>query len=89
MPLEDFDALVVVELLDDAIVTNVTMSKRRCSKPIYPEMLAAIGIIVLAGGNYDDDIINTFGISKSGFYHSRNKFLKAILGCVWLGRKTE
>jgi hypothetical protein len=43
-------------------------------------MIVAIGIRVLAGGNYDD-IMNTFGMSKSGFFYSRKKFLNAVLGC--------
>jgi hypothetical protein len=76
MPLEDFEALV--ELLGDAVVQNVVQSKRRCQEPLYPRMIVAIGIRVLAGGNYDD-IMNTFGISKSGFYYSRNIFLNAVL----------
>lgn len=78
MPLEDFEALL--ELLGDAIGTNMRQSARRCDKAISPEIVLAIGIRVLAGGNYDD-IMNTFGISKSGFYHSRRKFLNAILDC--------
>jgi hypothetical protein len=49
MPLDDFEALV--ELLGDAIVPNVVQSNRRCEEPIYPEMVVAIGIRVLAGGN--------------------------------------
>jgi hypothetical protein len=76
MPLEDFEALV--ELLGDSVVPNVAQSKRRCQEPMYPKMIVAIGIRVLAGGNYDD-IMNTFGISKSGFYYSRNRFLNAVL----------
>jgi hypothetical protein len=35
---------------------------------------------VLAGGNYDD-IMNTYGVSKGGFYHARDKFLNALLTC--------
>ena len=46
-------------------------------------MVATIGIRVLAGGNYDD-IMNTLDISKGGFCHSRNKFMKASVGCKWL-----
>jgi hypothetical protein len=65
MPLEDFNALV--ELLGDAIVPNVVQSKRRCMEPIYPQMILEIGIRVLAGSNYDN-IMNTFGISKSSVY---------------------
>jgi hypothetical protein len=41
-------------------------------------MIVTIGIRVLAGGNYDD-IMDTFGISKSSFYYSRNRFLNAVL----------
>jgi hypothetical protein len=78
MPLDDFEALV--ELLGDAIVPNTRQSKRRCQSPIHPKMIVAIGIRVLAGGNYDD-IMNTFGMSKSGFFYSRKKFLNAVLGC--------
>jgi hypothetical protein len=61
---------ILVELLGDAIVPNVVQFKRRCQEPIYPKMIAAIGIRVLAGGNYDN-IMNTFGISKAGFYWTR------------------
>jgi hypothetical protein len=78
MPLGDFNALV--ELLGGAIVPNVVQSKRRSVEPIYPKMILGIGTRVLAGGNYDD-IMNTFGISKSGFYYSGNKFLNAVLSC--------
>jgi hypothetical protein len=53
MPLEDFEALAL-DLLGDAIVTDVVQSNRRCEEPIYPKMVTAIGIRVLAGGNYDD-----------------------------------
>ena len=81
MPLKDFEALV--ELLGDDIVPDIRQAKRRNVEPIYPEMVAAIGIRVLAGGNYDD-IMNTYGVSKSGYYHSRNRFLKALLGNEWL-----
>jgi hypothetical protein len=76
MPLEDFEALL--DLLGDAIVTDVVQSNRKCKEPIYPKMVAAIGIRVLAGGNYDD-IINTFGISKAGFYYVSNTFINAVL----------
>ncbi len=79
MSLEDFEALV--DLLGDAIVPNVVMSNRRCEEPIYLKMVAAIGIRVLAGGNYDD-IMNTFGISKAAFYWTRNKFINAVLTCT-------
>ena len=78
MPLVDFEALV--KLLGDG-VPNIVQSKRRCVEPIYyPKMIVAIGIRVLAGGNYDD-IMNTFGISKAGFYWTRNKFINAVLTC--------
>jgi hypothetical protein len=76
MPLEDFEGLD--KLLRDAIAPHFLQSNRRCEEPIYTKMTVAVGIRVLAGGNYDD-IMNTFGISKSGFYYSRNKFLKAVL----------
>jgi hypothetical protein len=76
MPLEDFEALVV--LLVDAVVPNAVQSKRRCQEPMYPKLIVAIGIRVLAGGNYDD-IMNTFGISKSGFYYSHKRFLNPVL----------
>jgi hypothetical protein len=67
--------------LGDTIVPNARLSKRRCQSPIYPKMIVGIGIRVLAGGNYDD-IMNTFGISKSGFFYSqRKKFLNAVLSC--------
>jgi hypothetical protein len=46
-------------------------------------MGATIGISVLAGGNYDG-IMNTFGISKGGFYYMRNKFINAVLICLFL-----
>jgi hypothetical protein len=81
MPLEDFEALV--SLLGDAIVTDVVQSNRRRKEPIYPKMVAVIGIRVLAGGDYDD-IMNTFGISKAGFYHMRDKFINAVLTCPFL-----
>ncbi len=42
--------------------------------------MLAIGIRVIAGGNYDD-IMNTYGVSKGGFYHACNKFLYAVLTC--------
>jgi hypothetical protein len=45
---------------------------------MHPEMVLAIGIRVLAGGDCDD-IMNAFGISKGGFCHSRNKFPNAVL----------
>jgi hypothetical protein len=64
MPLDNFEALV--ELLGDAIVPNVVQANVRCEEPIYPKMVAAIGIRVLASGNFDN-IINTFGTSKGGF----------------------
>jgi hypothetical protein len=78
MRLGDFNALV--ELLGGAIVPNVVQSKRRSVEPIYLKMILGIGIRVLAGSNYDH-IMNTFGISKSGFYYSRNKFLNAVRSC--------
>jgi hypothetical protein len=81
MTLEDFEAFVV--LLGDAIVKDVVQSNRRCEEPIYPKMIAAIGIRVLAGGNHDDIMI-TFGISKAGFYYTRNKFINAVLNCPFL-----
>jgi hypothetical protein len=75
-PFKDFCALV--DILGDAIVTNVGMSGRRCKKATWPEMVLAIGIRVLAGGDCDD-IMNTLGVSKGGSHHSRNKFLNAAL----------
>jgi hypothetical protein len=81
MSFEDFDALV--QLLGDDVVPNFTMSGLRCDAAIYPEMVVAIGIRVLAGGNYDD-IMNMYGISKSGFYLVRDKFLNAVLNCAAL-----
>jgi hypothetical protein len=78
MSLDNFDALV--KLLGDEVGTNVAMSNIRCDEAIYPEMTVAIGIRVLAGGSYDD-IMNTYGISKTGFYTARNTFLNAVLNC--------
>jgi hypothetical protein len=78
MPLDDFEALV--ELLGDVIVPNIVQSNTRCDEPIYPKMVAPIGISILAGGNYDD-IMNTFGTSKGEFYWSRNKCINAVLNC--------
>jgi hypothetical protein len=55
-------------------------SKQRCVEPIYPKMIVTIWIRVLAGGMYHN-IMNTCGISKSGFYYWQDKFLKAVLSC--------
>jgi hypothetical protein len=84
MALEDFDALVL--LLGDEVVPNVAMSRRRSAEAIYPEMVVGVGIRYLAGGSYDD-IMNTFGLSKSGFYYARKRFIKAVIGCEALDIK--
>jgi hypothetical protein len=84
MALEDFDALVL--LLGDEVVPNVSMSRRRSAEAIYPEMVVGVGIRYLAGGSYDD-IMNTFGLSKSGFYYARKRFIKAVIGCKALDIK--
>jgi hypothetical protein len=78
MSLDNFDALV--KLLGDKVGTNVAMSNIRCDEATYPEMTVAIGIRVLAGGSYDD-IMNTYCISKTGFYTARDEFLNAVLNC--------
>jgi hypothetical protein len=51
------------------------MSNRRCKEPIYPKMVVMFGIRVLAGGSYDD-IMNSFEISKAGFYWRRKTNLQ-------------
>jgi hypothetical protein len=78
MSLDNFDALV--KLLGDKVGTNVAMSNIRREEAIYSEMTIVIGIRVLTGSSYDD-ILNTYGISKTGFYTARNKFLNAVLNC--------
>jgi hypothetical protein len=77
MPLEHFDALVLL-LVGKDVAPDVTMSKRRSDAPIYPEIVVGVGIRCLAGGSYDD-IMNTYGLSKSGFYYARNRFINAVL----------
>jgi hypothetical protein len=66
MPFNHFKALV--DLFSDVIISNVVQANRRYQEPVYPKMVAATGIRVLAGGNYDD-LKNPFGTSKSSFYY--------------------
>jgi hypothetical protein len=85
MPLDDFEALV--ELLGDAIVPNIVQSNnRRCDEPIYPKMVAAIGIRVLAGGNYDD-VMNTFGTSKNKYKCCNSLDIEIFLLLQWNGKR--
>jgi hypothetical protein len=84
MPLEHFDALVL--LLGKDVSPDVTQSKRHNDAPIYPEIFVGVGIRYLAGGSYDD-IMNTYGLSKSGFYYARNRFINAVLRCPSLDIK--
>jgi hypothetical protein len=63
MPLKDFE--VLVELLRNGIAPNFRQSNRRCEELIYvyTKMIVAVGIRVLASGNYDD-IMKTFVSAK-------------------------
>jgi hypothetical protein len=76
MCLEDFDALV--KLFGDVVVPSFALSSLGCNEAIYPEMMGATGIRVLAGSN-NDSIMNTYGISEGTLYHAGNKFLNAVL----------
>jgi hypothetical protein len=78
MSLEDFDALV--QLLGDEVVPNFAMSPSlRCDKAIYPEMMVAIGIRVLASGNYDG-IMKYMALARVvSIMHEWNKFVDAVL----------
>jgi hypothetical protein len=76
MSLANFDALVL--LLGKDVSPDVSMSEKRCDAVIYPEIVVGAGLRYLAGGSYDD-IMNTYGLSKSGFYYARNKFIDAVL----------
>jgi hypothetical protein len=49
---------------------------------LKPGLVIQFLYVGLAAGSNYDDIMNTFGISKSGFYYySLNKFLIAVLNC--------
>ena len=84
MSLKDFNFLV--RLLQKYIKPNWDMSSRRCDHPIIAEVVVAVGLRYLSGGTYDD-IMNVYGMSKTGLYKSRNKFLDAVLQCPELAIK--
>lgn len=76
MPLVAFQNLVSV--LSPVIVRNT--SRSRSPQPISVELIVAVGIRYLRGGEIMD-IKNVYGLSKAEAYVSRNCFLDAVLQC--------
>jgi hypothetical protein len=73
----------VVRVLGPILQSDISQSRKRCSKEIIPEIFVAIGLHYLSGGSYDD-IRVVYGVSIRGFYCCRNIFFKAILTCYAL-----
>ena len=76
MPLVAFQNLV--SLLSPIVMRNT--SRSRSSQPISVELIVAVGMRYLRGGEIMD-IKNVYGLSKTHAYRSRNCFLKAVLQC--------
>jgi hypothetical protein len=79
MSLESFNLLV--ELVHPEIEPDIVNARNHCAEPICAEIVVAIGIQYLAGGSYDDDLMSTFGVSKSDIYYCSNKSIKDVLKC--------
>jgi DDE superfamily endonuclease len=78
MEIETFDALL--SILRPLITLDVIKSNNSTSNegPIYPELVMAVGLRWLGGGNMPD-IRDWAGISSSSFYRIRDLFLDAVI----------
>jgi hypothetical protein len=65
----------------------MTRARASGAEPIYPELVMAIGLHWLAGGQWAD-ICNSFCVSKASmYYHICNLFLDAVMDCDALAIK--
>jgi hypothetical protein len=80
MSLMSFNKLV--ELLRPALTIDELQSCRasRGRKPVIPELVVAMSVRWLAGGQWPD-IKKVYGISRSHFYFLRMKFIHAVMAC--------
>ena len=89
MSLEGFNQLL--ELLRPSITLNVVKSKTSSglyssNQHIYPELIHAIGLCWLAGGNLMD-IRHVYGVSHPSVYAITKTFLDAVNSCTAFSMK--
>jgi DDE superfamily endonuclease len=87
MSLLSFNKLV--EILRESLEVHECQARRssKTNGPILPELVVAMSLRWLAGGQWQD-IKKVYGVSKCHFYYLRSKFMNAIIGCsaldIWL-----
>ena len=79
----------LVEILRDDLEVHYHQALRSSKKngPIQPELVVAMSLRWLAGGQWQD-IKKVYGVSKGHFYYLRSKFMNAVVRCpaleIWL-----
>ena len=84
--MEESSFNLLCTLLRPSITVDVTRARASGAEPIYPELVMAIGLRWLAGGQWAD-ICNSFCVSKASMYRIRNLFLDAVMDCDALAIK--
>ncbi|KAI2508591.1 nuclease [Fragilaria crotonensis] len=75
----------LVDILRDDLEVHLHQALRSSKKngPIQPELVVAMSLRWLAGGQWQD-IKKVYGVSKGHFYYLRSKFMNAVVGCPTL-----
>ena len=84
--MEESSFNLLCTLLRPSITVDVTRARASGAEPIYPELVMAVGLRWLAGGQWAD-ICNSFCVSKASMYRIRNLFLDAMMDCDALAIK--
>jgi hypothetical protein len=84
--MEESSFNLLCTLLRPSITVDVTRARASGAEPICPELVMAIGLRWLAGGQWAD-ICNSFCVSKASMYRIRNLFLDAVMDCDALAIK--
>ena len=84
--MEESSFNLLCTLLRPSITVDVTRARASGAEPIYPELVMAVGLRWLAGGQWAD-ICKGFCVSRASMYHIGNLFLDAVMDCNALAIK--
>jgi hypothetical protein len=73
---------LLVDILREALTVDAgrSVAGGEGSEPIFPEIIAAMGLRWLAGGAWQD-IKQVFDVSRASFYRCKDLFLVAVIEC--------
>jgi hypothetical protein len=84
--MEESTFKLLCTLLRPSITVDATRARGSGAEPIYPELVMAVGLRWLAGGQWAN-IFNGFCVSRASMYRNRNLFLDAVMDCDALAIK--